>query len=308
MDTLSLIGNTPLVELTHCSPRPGVRFFAKLEGQNPTGSIKDRIVAYMLERARADGKLRDGQEIVEASTGNTGIALAMIGTRLGHPVRVVVPETAFPGVLRVLTAYGARIETVAGQPGVRNAIEIARQIADTDGAFVMNQFGSPDNPGCHYERTAEEIIAACPNVDAFVCGVGTGGTAMGVGRRLKEHNPAVSIVATEPHPGAQLQGLRSLGDGYVPPILDLTALDAKILVNSGNAFRAVREILARDGLIVGPSAGAAMHAALKWAQRLEQGNVVVMFADSGWKYLGSPSMQTDELPTEEGELDDVLWW
>jgi cysteine synthase B len=308
MDALSLIGNTPLVELAHCSPRPGVRFFAKLEGQNPTGSIKDRIVAFMLERARADGKLHDGQEIVEASTGNTGIALAMIGARLGHPVRVVVPETAFSDVLRVLTAYGARIETVAGQPGVRNAIEIAREIADKDGAFVMNQFGSPDNPRCHYERTAAEIIAACPDVDAFVCGVGTGGTAMGVGRRLKEHNPVVSIVATEPHPGAQLQGLRSLGDGYVPPILDLAALDAKIMVNSGNAFRAVREILAREGLIVGPSSGAAMHAALKWAQRLEQGNVVVMFADSGWKYLGSPSMQSDELPTEEGELDDVLWW
>jgi [CysO sulfur-carrier protein]-thiocarboxylate-dependent cysteine synthase len=308
VDTLSLIGNTPLVELTHCSPKRGVRFFAKLEGQNPTGSIKDRIVAYMLQRARAVGKLREGQEIVEASTGNTGIALAMIGARLGHPVRVVVPETAFPDVLRVLAAYGARIEQVAGQPGVRNAIEIARQIAHKDGAFLMNQFGSRDNPGCHYERTGAEIIAACPDVDAFVCGVGTGGTAMGVGRRLKEHNPAVRIVAAEPHPGAQLQGLRSLGDGYVPPILDLAALDAKIMVNSGNAFRAVREILAREGLLVGPSSGASMHAALKWAQRLEQGNVVVMFADSGWKYLGSPSMQADELPTEEGALDDVLWW
>ena len=262
----------------------------------------------MLERARADGKLRDGQEIVEGKHGQHRYSAGHDRRRLGHPVRVVAPETAFPDVLRVLAAYGARIEEVAGQPGVRNAIETARQIADKDGAFLMNQFGSPNNPGCHYERTAVEIIAACPNVDAFVCGVGTGGTAMGVGRRLKEHNPAVCVVAAEPHPGAQLQGLRSLGDGYVPPILDLAALDAKIMVNSGNAFRAVREILAREGLMVGPSSGAAMHAALKWAQRLEQGNVVVMFADSGWKYLGSPSMQADELPTEEGALDDVLWW
>lgn len=308
MDALSLIGNTPLVELKHCSPRSGVRFFAKLEGQNPTGSIKDRVVAYMLERAGARGALRTGQEIVEATTGNTGIALAMIGARLGHPVRVVVPETAFPDVLRVLAAYGARIERVAGQPGVRNAIDAAHRIAEQDGAFLLNQFGSVDNPGCHYERTAVEIIAACPDVAAFVCGVGTGGTIMGIGRRLKEHSPAVRLVAAEPHPGAQLQGLRSMGDGYMPPILDIATLDAKILVNSGSAFRAVREILAREGLLVGPSSGAAMHVALKWAQRLEQGNVVVMFADSGWKYLGSPTLQKDELPTDEGALDDVLWW
>jgi [CysO sulfur-carrier protein]-thiocarboxylate-dependent cysteine synthase len=308
MDSLTLIGNTPLVELTHCSPKPGVRFFAKLEGQNVTGSIKDRVVAHMIEQARARGALRPGQEIVEATTGNTGIALAMIGVRYGHPVRVVVPETAFPDILRVLIAYGARIEQVGGQPGVRNAIDVARQIAEQDGAYLLNQFGSWDNPGAHYARTGVEIVQACPEIDAFVCGVGTGGTIMGVGRRLREHNPSVRLVAAEPHPGAQLQGLRSLGEGYVPPILDLDMLDAKILVNSGSAFRAVREILAREGLMVGPSSGAAMHVALKWAQRIERGNIVVMFADSGWKYLGSPSLQTDELPTEEGALDDVLWW
>jgi [CysO sulfur-carrier protein]-thiocarboxylate-dependent cysteine synthase len=308
MDSLSLIGNTPLVELTHCSPTPGVRFFAKLEGQNATGSIKDRVVAHMLEQARARGALQPGQEIVEASTGNTGIALAMIGARFGHPVRVVIPETAFSDILRVLAAHGARIEQVAGQPGVRNAIDVARQIAEQDGAYLLNQFGSADNPGAHYAHTGIEIIGACPEIDAFVCGVGTGGTIMGVGRRLREHNPDVRLVAAEPHPGAQLQGLRSLGEGYVPPILDLDMLDAKILVNSGSAFRAVREILAREGLMVGPSSGAAMHAALKWAQRLEEGNIVVMFADSGWKYLGSPSLQTDELPTDDGSLDDVLWW
>jgi [CysO sulfur-carrier protein]-thiocarboxylate-dependent cysteine synthase len=308
MDSLSLIGNTPLVELTHCSPKTDVRIFAKLEGQNATGSIKDRVVAHMLEQARVRGALRDGQEIVEATTGNTGIALAMIGARFGHPVRVVVPETAFTDIIRVLTAYGARIEHVAGQPGVRNAIDVARQIAEQDGAYLLNQFGSADNPGAHYARTGVEIIAACPDVDAFVCGVGTGGTIMGVGRRLKEHNSEVKLIAAEPHPGAQLQGLRSMAEGYVPPILDLAALDGKILVNSGSAFRSVRELLAREGLMVGPSSGAAMHAALKWAQRLERGNVVVMFADSGWKYLGSPSLQTDALPTDDGALDDVLWW
>lgn len=308
MDVLSLVGNTPLIELKHCSPKPGVRFFAKLEGQNPTGSVKDRIVASMLERARASGALEPGQEIVEASTGNTGIALAMMGRRLGHRVRVVVPETAFPDILRVLAAYGARIEQVEGKLGIKSALDAARLIAERDGAYLFNQFGSADNPRCHYETTAPEIIAACPNVDAFVCGLGTGGTVMGVGRRLKAHNSAVRLIAAEPHPGEQLQGLRSVDDGYLPPILDLSLLDAKIIVNSGSAFRAVQEIIRREGLLVGPSSGAVMHAALKWAQRLERGNIVLMFADSGWKYLGSPVLQIENLPKDEAALDDVLWW
>ncbi|MFN0072279.1 MAG: PLP-dependent cysteine synthase family protein [Chloroflexota bacterium] len=308
MDALSLIGNTPLVELKHCSPKPGIRFLAKLEGQNPTGSVKDRIVAFMLERARASGTLAPGQEIVEASTGNTGIALAMMGQRLGHPVRVVVPETAFPDILRVISAYGARIEQVGGELGIKSALDVAREIVNRDGAYLLNQFGTPDNPRSHYETTGPEILAACPEVDAFVSGLGTGGTIMGVGRRLKEHNRSVRLIAAEPYPGESLQGMRSLSEGYLPPILDLAMLDAKIVVRSVSAFRAVHQIIRREGLLVGPSSGAVMHAALKWAQRLERGTIVLMFADAGWKYLDSPLLQIQNMPHDEDGLDDVLWW
>jgi cysteine synthase B len=308
MDVLSLVGHTPLVELKHVSPKPGLRFFAKLEGQNPTGSIKDRIVAFMVERARAEGRLKPGQEIVEATTGNTGISLAMIGRRLGHPVRTVVPESVFPDVLRALKAYEAEVEWVAPDLGIKSAIDVARDIAARDDAFLLNQFTSADNPLCHYETTAIEILEACPEVDVFVSGLGTGGTIMGVGRRLREHNPRVRLVAAEPHPGNHLQGLRSLDDGYVPPILDLTQLDAKILVRSASAFRAAREVLQREGILAGLSSGAVMYAALRWAQRIDHGTIVLMFADAGWKYLTTPAFVPDAEIEDEDALDDVLWW
>jgi [CysO sulfur-carrier protein]-thiocarboxylate-dependent cysteine synthase len=308
MRPLDLVGNTPLVELEHCSPKPGVHFLAKLEGQNPTGSIKDRIVAYLIERARTEGRLRPGQEIVEATTGNTGIALAMLGRRLGHPVRLVVPETVFPDVARVLKVYEANIEWADGRLGIKSAQGTARRIAEKDGAYLLNQFASPDNPRCHYETTAVEILTDCPQVDVLVSGLGTGGTIMGTGRRLKESNPKVQLVAAEPHPGEQLQGLRSLADGFHPPILDLSLLDGKILVTTASAFRAVHELLGREGLLVGPSSGAVMYAALKVAQRLERGNVVLIFADSGWKYVTSPAFQPDQFPVDEAALDDVMWW
>jgi cysteine synthase B len=305
---LALVGNTPLVELKACSPRPGVRIFAKLEGQNPTGSVKDRIVAYMLARARAEGRLRPGQPIVEATTGNTGISLAMIGRRLGHPVRAIVPESAFPDVVQALASYGAEVEWVPAALGIKSALEAARRIARDDGAYLLDQFCSADNPRCHYETTAVEILRDLPRVDAFVCGLGTGGTVMGVGRRLREANPGVQVVAAEPHPGNQLQGLRSLDDGFVPPILDLRSLDGKILVRSASAFRAAREVLEREGVFAGLSSGAVMHAALKWARRMERGDLVVVFADSGWKYLGTPAFRPDAPIPDEEALDDVLWW
>jgi cysteine synthase len=308
-DVLGLIGATPMVELKGCSPKPGVRLFAKLEGQNPTGSVKDRIVSYMLQEAKADGRLRPGQEIVEATTGNTGIALAMAGRRLGHPVRLVVPNTAFGDVAQALKAWEPRIEWASADQGIKSAITAAEQIARGDGAFLLNQFASPDNPRCHYETTGVEILAQVPDVDVFVCGLGTSGTAMGVGRRLKEHDPDIKLVAAEPHPGHTLQGIRSLNDGYVPPILDLELLDAKILVRSADAFRAVRELLRRDGVLGGLSSGAVLHAAVKWAQRVERANIVMLFADSGWKYLNSPAFRLEaSLEDAEGSLDEVLWW
>jgi len=308
-DVLSLIGNTPIVELKACSPKPNVRLFAKLEGQNPTGSIKDRIVFYMLEQARAEGRLKPGQEIVEATTGNTGIALSMIGRRQGHPVRLVVPQTVFPDVTQALKAWNPQIEWVSPDLGIKSAIDRASDIARRDDAFLLNQFASLDNVRCHYETTATEILEQQPDVDVFVCGLGTGGTAMGVGRRLKEHNPALKLIVAEPFPGNNLQGLRSLDDGYVPPILDLARLDGKIVVRSASAFRAVRELLNREGLLAGLSSGAVMHAALRWVQRLDRGNVLMLFADAGWKYLNSPAFQIDRaISGDEEELDDVLWW
>jgi len=308
-DVLALIGRTPMVELKHCSPSPGVRLFAKLEGQNPTGSVKDRIVSYMLARARADGRLAPGQEIVEATTGNTGIALAMAGRHLGHPVRLIVPTTAFSDVTQALKAWEPRIEWVAPDQGIKSAIVAAREIGANEGAYLLDQFGSPDNPLCHYETTAVEILEQMPDVDAFVCGLGTSGTAMGVGRRLKEHNPQIQVVVAEPHPGHTLQGIRSLDDGYMPPILDFGLLDGKILVKSADAFRAVREVLRRDGVLGGLSSGAVLHAALKWAQRVERANIVLLFADSGWKYLNSPAFQLEaSLDDPEDAFEEVLWW
>jgi len=303
-----MVGHTPLIELKHCSPRPGIRLFAKIEGQNPTGSIKDRIVAYMVQRARDEGRLRPGQPIIEATTGNTGISLAMIGRLLGHPVRAIVPETVFPDVVQALHAYGAEIQWVAADLGVKSALDVARNTARRKGYYLLDQFCSPDNPRCHYETTAIEILAERPDVDVFVSGLGTGGTIMGVGQRLREHNPKVQLVAAEPHPGNQLQGLKSLDDGFVPPILDLSLLDGKILVRSASAFRATRELLYREGIFAGLSSGAVMHAALKWAQRLDRGALVLMFADSGWKYLGTPAFRPEAPIPDEDALDDVLWW
>ena len=307
-NVLALVGGTPLIELRDCSPKPGIRMFAKLEGQNPTGSVKDRVVAHMVQCARASGVLQPGQEIIEATTGNTGIALAMVGRRLGHPVRLVVPDTVFAGVIPALRVYGAEVVSVAGDLGIKSAVDAAHEMADRENAFLLNQFGSDENPRCHYETTGPEILTACPDVDVFVCGLGTGGTITGTGRRLREHNPSVQLVAAEPHPTNLLPGLRSMADGFVPPILDLSLLDGKILVRSGSAFRAVHEVLQREGVLVGPSSGAVMFAALKWAQRIERGTMVLMFADSGWKYLATQPMQMQPSVQDDEALEDILWW
>ena len=302
------IGRTPLVELRHCSPKPEVRLFAKLEGWNPTGSVKDRIVRHMLLAAQREIGIQPGDTVIEASTGNTGIALAMVGRALGYDVRIVMPENVYPEIPRALAAYGPAVEWVPSDLGVRRAIDVARARADREGWFFLDQFGNEHNALAHYETTGPEILADLPQVDAFVAGLGTGGTVMGAGRRLKEANADTKVFAVEPHPGNQLQGLKSLDDGFVPPILDLSLLDGKILVRSASAFRATRELLYREGIFAGLSSGAVMHAALKWAQRLERGTLVLMFADSGWKYLGTPAFRPEAPIPDEDALDDVLWW
>jgi len=302
------IGNTPMVELRHCSPKPGVRLFAKLEGANPTGSVKDRIVREMLLGAQRDVGLAPGATVIEASTGNTGIALAMIGRVLGYDVRVVMPENVYPVIPSALAVYGAQVEWVPADQGVKRAIEVARAAAEREGWFFLDQFCSPYNIQAHYEGTGPEILADLPNVDVVVAGLGTGGTLMGVGRRIKEARPEAKVVAVEPHPGNQLQGLKSLADGFIPPILDFDVLDAKILVRSHHAFRAAAELMRRESIFGGVSAGAVLHAALRVASRLERGNVVAVFADDGWKYLGTKLWTREPEAGEDEELDDTIWW
>jgi [CysO sulfur-carrier protein]-thiocarboxylate-dependent cysteine synthase len=305
---LHTIGRTPLVELKHCSPRPDVRLFAKLEGRNPTGSVKDRIVREMVLEAERSGRLQPGGRIIEASTGNTGIALAMVGRALGYRVRIVMPENVFGEIPRTLMAYGGEIQWVPGDLGVHSAIETAREIARTEGWFMLDQFADPVNIRAHYEGTGAEILEDLPRIDAFIAGLGTGGTLMGVGRRLKEAHRDTMVIAVEPHPGNQVQGLKSLADGFIPPLLDYTVLDGKILVRSGQAFRAAARLMQREAIFAGVSSGAVLHAAMKVAQRLPGGNVVLLFADSGWKYLQTNMWTAAPEPHEGEELDDLIWW
>ena len=297
-----------MVELQHCSPKPGVRLFAKLEGFNPTGSVKDRIVREMLLAAEREPGIRPGDTVIEASTGNTGIALAMAGSASGYEVRIVMPENVYPEIPRAIEVYGATVEWVSAELGVKRAIDVAKQRAAQNGWFFLDQFCNPNNARSHYETTAAELLEDVPQIDVFVAGLGTGGTLMGVGRRLKEANPSTKVIAVEPHPGNQLQGLKSLADGFIPPILNFDLLDGKILVRSHHAFRAAAEVMRREAIFAGVSSGAVLHAALKVAQRLERANVVMLFADSGWKYLDT-NLWLQDLPPEEGEdLDDTIWW
>jgi cysteine synthase B len=310
----ALVGNTPLVELRHLSPRPGVRLFAKLEAQNPTGSIKDRIVLRILQGARRSGELAPGRPIVEASTGNTGVALAMFARLLGHPVTVCVPESVYPEIEQLLLAYGAEIRKVPRQAGIKSAVEVAREIAEESGAFLLNQFGSDQNVAAHYEGTGAEVIAdlaGAGGVDVLVAGMGTGGTITGAGRRVKEANPACKVIGVEPRLGVHVQGLKSLEDGFIPPVLDESVLDGKIIVGNRHAFSHARRAMLTEGIFGGISSGAVLHAAMRVAGRIDRGNVVLIFADGGWKYLRTAlwSDEGDEqIDAHEDPLDDILWW
>lgn len=304
---LNRIGNTPMVPLPNCSPKPDIRIFAKLEWFNPTGSVKDRIAWFMLERAEEQGHARPGMTVVEATTGNTGIALTLACRRKGYAVKTVVPENAMPEILELLEAHGAEVIKGPEGEGTRGAIRLARELAQLPGHIILDQFGNQANVEAHYLTTGPEVLEQVPEVDVFVAGMGTGGTITGVGRRLREHNPNVQLVAIEPHLGNQVQGLRSLQEGFIPPILDLEQLSGKILVYSKDAFFWTRELARREGLFGGLSSGAALYGALKWAQRLEQATIVVLFADAGWKYLSTGLWCNPSVDSREG-LDDTVWW
>ena len=308
---LSAVGNTPLVELPRMTPKPGVRIFAKLEEQNPTGSVKDRVALSMVEAAEESGELLPGQRILEPTSGNTGISLAMIGKVKGYPVSVVMPESATPERVELLRMYGAEIIFSPGNMGSNGAVAMARELAERDpSVFMPFQYANEANPGAHYCGTALEILDQVPDgqVDAFVAGLGTGGTLMGNGRRLREVNPDVQIVAAEPLQGELVMGLRSLEDGYTPPILDISELDRKVLVSNGESVLALRKLLDLEGIFAGVSAGAALAVARRVATDLEDGsNVVVLFADGGSKYM-SAGLYTKPTEQLEREMEERVWW
>ncbi len=305
---LDTIGNTPLVELKSFSPRPGVQIFAKLEGVNPSGSIKDRIAKKMIEEAEASGRLTPGSILLEPTSGNTGIALAMIARVKGYPFIAVLPDNVTQERRQMLELYGARIILSDGTLGSNGAVKLARDLASKDDRYVMlYQYGNDANPRAHYEGTALEIINDLPDLDVFVAGLGTGGTLTGNARRLKEYNPAIRIVAAEPLQGDAVQGLRSLEDGFVPPVLDQSLLDARILVSSRDAIRRTRQLKDQEGIFAGPSCGAALHAALRVAASMERGKIVVILADGGWKYL-SEDLWTRDLDQLEDDLEAKLLW
>ncbi len=306
---LATIGNTPMVELQRLSPNPEVRIFAKLEGQNPTGSVKDRIALKMIERAEADGELSSNRTILEPTSGNTGISLAMIGRLKGYRVRVVMPENVSEERSQLLYAYGADIVFSDGEKGSNGSIEVAQEMAarSPHDYLMMYQYGNSGNPDAHYETTGPEVIEAVPEVTAFVAGLGTGGTLMGVARSLKEHNPDVRIVAVAPEPDDFISGLRRLEDGYIPPILDIKMLDARLLVGSLPAFRTTKALLHEEGIFAGISSGSVVYGAMRQAERMESGNIVCLLADGGWKYL-STSLWTKDYEELEQDVQGKIWW
>ena len=286
-----------------------VRVFAKLEGQNPTGSLKDRIAKYMVEAGERGGGLDDTKVILEPTSGNTGISLAFVGGLKGYRVKVVMPENVSPERTQLLTAYGADILFSDGAKGTNGSIVVAQDMmaAHEEDYFMPYQYGNSANPDAHYETTGREIIEELPAVDMFVAGLGTGGTLMGVGRRLKEHDPNVKIIAVAPEPGDYIQALRSLEEGFIPPILDLSLLDSRIMVRSTDAFHMTKELLRRDGIFAGVSSGSVVYGAMKMAQRMEKGNIVCLLADGGWKYL-STGLWTKDYGEMEEESKGKIWW
>ncbi len=306
-DVLDAIGNTPLVGLADMSPSPGVRLWAKLEGQNPTGSTKDRIARRMVEEAEASGQLVPGKTILEPTSGNTGIALGLVARRKGYRLTVVIPDNASEERIRLLELFGAEIVFSPGDKGTNGSIDIARRLAQDDRYFMPFQYGNPANALAHEEGTGEEIVRDLPEVTHFVAGLGTGGTLTGVGRRLHRHDPNIKVVAAEPELGELVYGLRSLDDGFVPPILDERELDRKFLVSSSDALRATRELTEREGIFAGISSGAVLHVARRIATELDRGEVVCLLADGGWKYL-SVEAWAPEIERAEKHVSESLWW
>jgi [CysO sulfur-carrier protein]-thiocarboxylate-dependent cysteine synthase len=306
-DILQAIGNTPLVGMRRMSPKPGVRLWAKLEGNNPTGSTKDRIALRMVEAAEASGELTPDRVILEPTSGNTGIALAMVAQRKGYGLTVVIPDNASSERVQLLELFGAEIVPSPGDRGTNGSIEVARALARDDRYYMPFQYGNPANPLAHYEGTAAEVIADCPQVSHFVAGLGTGGVLTGCGRRLHEHDASIRVIAAEPELGDLVYGLRSMEEGFIPPIFDESVLDRKFLVNSADSLRATRALTEREGIFAGISSGAVVHTAVRIASEIDEGDVVCLLADAGWKYL-STNAWAQEIDRAEKGIEASLWW
>lgn len=305
---LELIGNTPLVGLHALSPDPAVRIYGKLEGQNPGGSSKDRIALKMVDLAERDGRLHPGDTILEPSSGNTGIGLALVARLRGYRLRVVLPENVSPERTQLLTIFGAEIIPSPAEEGSNGAIRKAEKLAADDPTQVMLfQYGNEANPLAHYDGTGPEILRDCPDVDVFVAGLGTSGTLMGVGRYLKEHRPGVRIVAVEPPAGELVQGLRSLDDGFVPPIFEPGMLDGKMIVRPRDSIEGTRRLLDECGVFAGISSGAAVAGAIKTAAAMDRGTIVTLLPDGGWKYLSSGAW-TDDLDVVVERATRINYW
>jgi cysteine synthase B len=303
---LDLVGNTPLVELTRLTPKAGVQIYAKLEAQNPTGSIKDRVAKSMIEAAEASGDLEPGRHLLEPTSGNTGISLALIAKLKGYPLTCVMPANATEERRRLLKLYGAKIIESPADEGSNGAVRLALELAESDPRYFMPfQYGNEANPRAHYEGTGAEIAEALDRVDVLVAGLGTGGTLMGTSARLRESFPDLVVAAAEPLPGDSVMGLRSLEDGYVPPILDVTKLDRKVLVSNEESVVAVRKLLDEEGIFAGVSAGAVVHVARRLAAELDEGVVVCVLADGGWKYLSADFWDAADV---EESMGRTVWW
>ncbi len=312
VDVLELIGNTPLVDVSALSPNPSVRILAKLESQNPFGSVKDRIARQMIEAAERDGHLRPGQTIVEPSSGNTGIALAAIARRKGYPIKILLPENVSIERRQMLEVFGAEIILTPGAEGSNGAVRRAEQLATEHPDWcLLYQYGNDANPRAHYEGTGPEIWRDCPEITHFVAGLGTSGTLMGTGSYLKEQNPDIQVIAIEPPVGERVEGLRNLDDGYIPPVFEnwngRELLDRKRVVRPRESIEWTRRLVAECGIFAGLSAGAALAGAVKVAAEIDRGTIVFIVSDGGWKYL-STGAYTADLDEAEAAAEQVIYF
>ncbi|HWL45732.1 MAG TPA: cysteine synthase family protein [Ilumatobacter sp.] len=311
-NVLDLIGNTPVVDVSNLSPNPNVRIFAKLESQNPFGSVKDRIAKRIIEQAEREGLIGPGQQILEPSSGNTGIALAAIARLKGYPVKILMPESVSVERRQMLEIMGAEVILTPGGEGSNGAVRRAQALAaEHPDWFFPYQYGNDSNPRAHYEGTGPEILKQVPDITHFVAGLGTSGTLMGIGTYLKEQNPDVQVVAIEPPLGERVEGLRNMDEGYIPPVFEMwngrQLLDRKRVVRPRESIEWTRRLVNECGVFAGLSAGAALAGAAKVAAEVESGVIVFLVADGGWKYL-STGAYTDDLDAAESNIEGTVYF